>query len=59
MTNLPPWAAEMLKKAASTPNTDKDPNARVKAVDRVTQHLRALIPENFQEDPHGPEDHDE
>jgi hypothetical protein len=49
----------MLRKAASTPNTDKDPNARVKAVDRVTQHLRALIPENFQEDPHGPEDNDE
>ncbi len=59
MTNLPPWAAEMLKKAACTPNTERDPNAKTKAIDRVTQHLRALIPEHFLEDPHGPEDHDE
>jgi hypothetical protein len=57
--NLPSWATEMLKQAASVPNSEKDPNARVKAVDRVTQHLRALIPEHFQEDPHGSEDRDE
>jgi hypothetical protein len=56
--SLPPWAIEMLKKASATPNTDKDPNARVKAVDRVTQHLRALIPENFQEETHGTADSD-
>lgn len=49
----------MLKRAAAVPNTEKDPNARVKAVDRVTQSLRDLIPEHFQEDPHGPEDRDE
>lgn len=59
MINLPAWAAEMLKKAAATPNTEKDPNARVKAVDRVHQHLRALIPEHFQEDPDEPEDRNE
>jgi hypothetical protein len=43
----------MLMQAAMTP-TDKDPNARVKAVDRVTQHLRTIIPEHFQEE----NDHD-
>ena len=56
---LPPWAAEILKQASEVPNTEKDPNARVKAVDRATQHLRAVIPEHFQEDPHEPEDRDE
>jgi hypothetical protein len=45
----------MLKQAASVPNTEKDPNARVKAVDRVSQHLRTMIPEHFQEVPDGPE----
>jgi hypothetical protein len=59
VTNLPSWATEMLKQAASVQNTEKDPNARVKSVDRVTQHLRAVIPEHFQEDPHGSEDRDE
>lgn len=59
MKCLPAWATEMLKRAAAVPNTEKDPNARVKAVDRVTQSLRDLIPEHFQEDPHGPEDRDE
>jgi len=48
---LPRQAREMLIQAAKTP-TDKDPNARVKAVDRVTQHLRTIIPEHFQEENH-------
>lgn len=43
---LPQWAREELKKAASLP-VDRDPNARVKAIDRLVDHLRTLYPELF------------
>jgi hypothetical protein len=57
--SLPPWATELLKKAATVENTDRDPNARAKAVDRATQYLRTVIPEHFQEDAHGTKDRDQ
>jgi hypothetical protein len=49
MNTLPKEAAEELKKAATVP-TDKDPNARAKAIDRTIERLRLMYPTHFQED---------
>ena len=54
LDRLPQWAREELKKAASPP-VDRDPNARVKAIDRLVDHLRTLYPHLFIPDEH---DHD-
>lgn len=51
---LPESAREELRQAANTP-TDKDPNARAKAIDRVLERLRLLHPEYFKEED---DDHD-
>jgi hypothetical protein len=45
-TLLPPDAIEALRQAASLP-TDKDPNARSKAIDRAIDRLRLTYPERF------------
>lgn len=47
---LPPKAQEELKKAALVEPTPKDPNARIKAIDRATDRLRLLYPTHFREE---------
>lgn len=51
-TLLPPDAIEALRQAASLP-TDKDPNARAKAIDMTIDRLRFTYPQHF-----APEDRD-
>lgn len=46
---LPPKAQEELRQAASV-SIDKDPDARVKAIDRTTDKLRVLFPEHFRDE---------
>lgn len=47
---LPTKAQDDLKQAALVQPTDKDPDARVKAIDRTTDRLRLLYPTHFQEE---------
>jgi hypothetical protein len=53
---MPSWAANMLKSASMVENTVREPNAKAKAIDRVIQHLRTVIPEHFHEDNHEQDD---
>lgn len=51
---LPPLAREQLQRAALTPVTEDDPFARVKAINRVLEHLQAQHPEYFRPVDHEP-----
>lgn len=50
---LPTEAVIALKKAANTPITQKDPNARVKAIERAIGYVRREYPDRFRNDHDG------
>lgn len=56
MTLLPEKYRSELIRAAQTP-TDKDPNARAKAIDRVLERVRLMHPELFKDEEHDDHDH--
>ena len=50
--NLPESARQELRKAAQT-STDRDKNARAKAIDETIDRLRLVYPAYFKEETHG------
>lgn len=47
---LPPTAAKQLQQAAETPITRSDSLARVKAVEKTTERIKAQYPQYFRKD---------
>ena len=47
---LPLAAARALQRAAQTPNTPDDPQARAKAIDKATARIKREYPQHFKED---------
>lgn len=46
---LPPFAIELLQKAARTPITAADPLARVKAIESATRRIKREYPHLFRD----------
>lgn len=49
-TTLPSEAVAKLTAAAKTPNTDADPLARQKAIEKVTAELKQKYPQFYKEE---------
>ncbi len=47
---LPADAREILQQAARTPNTERDPLARTKAIEQATARVRRMYPKFFNHD---------
>ncbi|WP_187192263.1 hypothetical protein [Cupriavidus metallidurans] len=46
---LPPAAIAALQRAAQTPNTAHDPNARLKAIEAATERIKREFSDYFKE----------